>query len=204
MRPPIVRRCRAAPSRGQVAPADAGDLQVASVAAAPLGEQLDGASQLLVEARGLVRVERSAGPGRVEARPPQDLVGEQVADARDVALVEQPGLQRGAAGGEGRTERCRPHGQRVHAEVGDVRVEQHTTEPTGIDHAQVAAVGEPQREADPGRVVPAARVLELLDGTGPVDEQPTRHPEAQAEGGPVRVQEEQLADAAGAGDRRAR
>ena len=87
-----------------------------------------------------------------------------------------------------------------------VRVELDPAEPARVLHAQVAAVVEPQREAVPPRLGAVGRVLEPLDRSGPVDQQPPAHPEVEAEHAgrvtPVvdHVEQQALADPAGRGE----
>src|ERR1700722_869902 len=67
------------------------------------GDELGQAgAQLAVEAADLERAEAPGRAQRREAGPPEDLVGDEVADAGDAALVEQPGLDGDVAARQGR------------------------------------------------------------------------------------------------------
>ena len=70
-------------------------------------ELVEGAAEVAVQTPELGRIQRSRRPGRVEAGPPQQLVGEQVPEAGEAGLVHEPGLQRGVAAGED-ARRARP------------------------------------------------------------------------------------------------
>ena len=111
-----------------------------------------------------------------------------------------------AAGRQRRPRSCgRADGEGVGAEAVARRVELHAAEPARVDDLEPAAARRSaranriQRRLDPG-----GGVLEPLDRALPVDQQPAGHPEAQPEHRPVGVEQQQLADAAGARDRRAR
>ena len=202
MRPPIVRRSSGTPSRGQLAPRCAGDLEVARVAAAPAGSARrswprggDGGAGPPAGRQGPART------GRVDPGPPQDLVGQQVADPRHPALVEEPGLHRCGARRPARSAAA----DGVSASASGPRRSSTGSSSTPPRRRGSTTSSEPppskhEGEADPGRVEPARRVLEALDGGPAVDEEPTGHPEAQAQGGAVGVHQQELADPAGVED----
>ena len=94
-------------------------------------------------------------PGRVNLRPPEDLIGEQVADAGDGLLIKQPCLDRCRAPGEHGPELRRRDRLGVRPELLDGRVETNPAEAARVDEQQRAAVGE--RQAEAGEPVVSAR-----------------------------------------------
>ena len=130
----------------------------------------------------LARVQPAGGAGGVEPGPPQDLVGQQVADARDPRLVEQPRLERRRAACRAPRRGRPPSASRA---SGPKRPSSGSsaTPPSrrGSRIRSSDAVGEPQGEAVPAGLVATARVLEPVDGGGAVDEQAAGHAEAQAQ-----------------------
>jgi hypothetical protein len=130
----------------------------------------------------LVRGQAPGGPGRMDAGPPQDLVGQQVADPGDPVLVQQMGLDRGRSNGHGRPELGRGDPLRVRAERFDRRVEPHAAQPPGVDQHQPSPVLERQREAGPAVVAGPAAPLPVVAAVdlGPAragDDDLARHPE---------------------------
>src|SRR6185295_11432341 len=77
---------------------------------------------------------RQLGGGtlRRDPRLPEDLVGEQVADARDRALIEQARLEGRAAGADAAPELVAPDRGGVRADVAEVRVEHRPAEPAPV------------------------------------------------------------------------
>ncbi len=130
----------------------------------------------------LIGGQAPGGPGRVDAGPPQDLVGQQVADPGDPVLVQQMGLDRGRSGGHGRPELGRGDPLRVRAQRLDRRVEPHPAQPPGVDQHQPAPIRERQREAGPAVVAGPAAALPVvaavdLGPAGVGDDDLARHPE---------------------------
>ena len=169
MRPPIVRRCSGAPSRGQVAP------RTRATWRSPVWLPPRSVSRRIVRprwrwsARHLVRGRGSAPGGRGRAR--RATGSRRPAGCRSpaiAALVEQPRLQRGPAGRQARRG-AGARGRRARRRRGGlVGVELHAAEPPGVDHrAGRPPPAKPQREPHPGRLVAAARVLEPLDRARP-------------------------------------
>ena len=176
MRPPIVRRGAGRRPGGTWRPAP-GRPGGRRCGCRPAGERRGScAASVRCSAGDLVRVERGGRAGRIEAGPPEDLVGQQVADAGHAALVEQPRLQRRPAGAErGAQLRRATDRERVDAEVADRRVEHHAAEPARVDDLQLAAALE--RAGRSGSRPASSRPLEYSSrsiGPGAVDEQPTR------------------------------
>ena len=61
------------------------------------------------------------------------------------------------------------------------RVQLDATQPSRIANRQRAAVVERQRESVPRFVVATARIEQLVDVGGPIDDESTRHPEPKAQ-----------------------
>ncbi len=119
---------------------------------------------------------------------PQDLVGEQVADAGDRSLVEQPRLDRSAPAADQPPELVAPDIGGVGADVAEVRVEDRAAEAAPVAQREARAVVELDGEA-----VPPGRVA------GAVEHDATGHAEVQAERGPVvGLQPQELPPAVGA------
>ena len=112
MRPPMVRRWSGAPSRGQVAP------RTRATWRSPVWLPPRLVSSRIVRPSVRCSTVTSSGSSDAAGRagsmpgPPEDLVGQQVADAGDVALVEQPRLERRPAGAEHRAQ-VAAHGRRA-------------------------------------------------------------------------------------------
>src|SRR5579875_1457163 len=104
----------------------------ARVSAAPADRLAQRPAQLAPQAIELIDRQRSRVAARREPRLPQDLVGEQVADARDRVLVEEPRLDRRMAPAD-------PPAKLLAADVG------------GVD-PDVAVVGVEHRPAEPPAV----------------------------------------------------
>src|SRR5690606_19235168 len=128
-------------------------LQVAGVGPASPAELVERLVDRIVQRAQLIGVERSRGPGRVEARAPQRLVGEQVAEPGKARLVHQPRLQRGGRSVEQGGELLRGHGHRVDTEPRLVRVEEHAAKSPWIADRQRAAVREREPEPLPRGIV---------------------------------------------------
>ena len=130
--------------------------------------------------------------GRRGCRPrlPQRLVGEQVADAGDRLLVEQPRLDRHRAAADALAEGVARDLGGVRADVGEVRLDHRAAEPALVAQREPAAVGELEHEAVP-----------VVRAGGLVDHDPAGHPEVQAELRPaVGLRPEELAAAVGRGE----
>ena len=89
---------RAAPRPRAATAGPAFGHQVPGVRAAALEQLVDGGPQMAVEPAVLGHAERPRRPGGCQPRPPQHLVGQQVAHPGQAPLVEQPGLERRPAG----------------------------------------------------------------------------------------------------------
>src|SRR5215218_6970570 len=131
-----------------------------------------GGAQLPAQVVELVGAQLARHAPRGEPRAPERLVGEQVADTGDRALIEQLGLQGDAASADVRTEHVPADLGRVGAHVGEVGLDHGPPEPPLVAQRQPPAVGEVEHEAVP------AVLRGLL-----VDRDPPRHPEVQAEVG---------------------
>ena len=103
-------------------------------------------------------------PSRIEPGPPQQLVGEQVAETGQARLVHQPGLQRSAAPAQDAAELGGTDIARVGAQAFLVGIELHAAEASRVLHPQGPAAVEVHGEALPRRVSTVARVLQLVDG----------------------------------------
>ena len=114
--------------------------------------------------------ELARGAPRMQAGAPERLVGQQVADAGDRALVEQPRLQRHRAAADALAEDVARDLGGVRADVREVGLDHRAAEPALVAQREPAAVGELEHEA-----VPVVRARRL------VDDDPSRHPEVQAE-----------------------
>ena len=172
VRPPTVARASGVPQRGHAPP------RPAPARSAPgWTPPLRIASRVAARSSRRSRSSSSSESARASARggeqgPPERLVGEQVADAREHALVEQLRLdgsrppptraRNGVTGDVGR----------VGAEVGEVGVEARAAKAALVAQRHARAAGERQREAVPG--VPARAAVER---------DPARHAEVQAEVG---------------------
>ena len=90
------RSCRARAARRSAgrSAAAAGLHEAAGVDAAVADRVARGGAQMAAQEVELLGAQLSRDPARGEAGAPERLVGEQVADAGDRALVEQPGLER--------------------------------------------------------------------------------------------------------------
>jgi hypothetical protein len=166
--------------------------------AAAAGHQLaEREAEVPVEAPELRVAQRGRRPGRVETGPPAGLVDQQVAEAGDAGLVQQPGLERRPAALEGDAQLRRGQVQGVGPEAVLLGVELHPAQAAGVADPERSAVGEAEPEPDPGRFVAAAGVQERVDGGGAVEDQATGHPEAQPQDGTVGVDQEELAPAPG-------
>ena len=166
---------------------------------APLAQLRERRPQVTVEAAQLVRGQRPGRAGRVEAGPPQHLVGDEVADAGQPGLVHETGLQGRLAGGEEGGEVARREAHRVGAEAVLVGVELDRAQPPRVPHAEVAPI-EAQDEAVPLLELAIGGKGEVGDGGHPVDHQPPSHPEVEADDGAVGVDQQELSAAAGPGD----
>src|SRR4029078_5149763 len=87
--------------------------------------------------------------------------------------------------------------ERVGTETVLVGVQQHTAQAAWVATAHLCAAVKSQDDAFPVVVLPHARVFEVLDAGGTVDEEPARHAEAQADRRSViaGIYEEQLSPA---------
>lgn len=63
-------------------------------------ELRDRAPQMDMEALRLPIVDRARHPGGIETGLPQHLIGQEIANARHMMLIEQPCLERGPARGQ--------------------------------------------------------------------------------------------------------
>ena len=151
---PAPARCRSAgsaPSRRAV-----GD-ERAGVDAALADRRAGGGAQRAAEGVELLRGEVAGRAAGREPRPPQRLVGEQVPDAGEHALVEQPRLQRRRAAADARAERGPPDLGGVRADVGEVRLEHRPAEPALVAQREPPAVRRTRARSGPSRAAPACR-----------------------------------------------
>ena len=184
VRPPIVARSISAPQRGQQAAAPARRDDRARVhAALPDGRSRGGPDRYAQPVK-LLLAQLVGRAARVDPRAPQRLVGEQVADAGDHRLVHDPRLDRRAAARDARAERRPRHLGGVGTEALDLRLQARAPEAPLVAQDEAAAVGEAQREAVPHRVGALAVGLGVARRRV-VDDDPTGHPEVQAEHGPI-------------------
>ena len=126
-------------------------------------------------------VSDDAVAARVEVGAPQDLVDEEVAEPGDVALLQERGLDRGVAPAEPLPQRRRGDVERVDAQPGLVRVEQHGAEPSRVAHHERAAVAEADAEPVPVAVVAVARVAQRVARRVAVQQHAAGHAEVQPE-----------------------
>ena len=113
--------------------------------------------------------------------PPQDFVGQEVADPAHRMLVEDPGLYRRRRGRQDPTKRREGQSGCVDPESAHVGIELHRAEASGIADGHRSTPLEADAESIPGGVVPAARVQEFVDTAPTVDQQTTGHAKAQPE-----------------------
>ncbi len=158
-----------------------GPVEVAGVRATPLGQVGQGDLEVVGQPAHLGPGQRSGRTGGVETGSPERLIDQQVPDAGDPALVEQPGLERRLGPGQPVAQRGRGDAHRVEPQPSLVGVELDPAQAPGILHPQRAAVGEAEPEAIPGRLVAGGRVLEPVHGRDVVDDQPAGHAESQPE-----------------------
>ena len=153
----MVRRSSGAPSRGQW------PSRWRSTCRSPVCEPprrysvRDGRADAPARCRHSSRSRSAAGRAGSSEAAPQRLVHQQVAEAGDVVLVEEPGLQRRPAAAQrldDLADRDRPG---VGTEHRQVRVELDPAEASGVGQPQPRAVGEAQLEAVPRRQVPTRR-----------------------------------------------
>ncbi len=148
--------------------------------------------------------QRVGGPIRRQPRAVEHVVGQQVADAGDLRLIHESGLERRRRRREDRTEGFERDRRRIRAEPGLVRIELNATESTGVTDDERSPLGEVEPEAIPRRIVAIARILERRNRGSVVHEDPARHAITQTQHRPVGVDEHQLADPPGAGDAQTR
>ena len=166
---------------GASAPRAAGLHHVAEVRTATLGELGEGVVYGCVEPADPWGADsRRCDAGRYR-RPPEDFVGEEVADPAHHVLVEEPGLDRRRRAREDSAELRQAQLGGVDAEGAHVRIDLHRAEAPGITDGERAASGEANAESIPHRIVPVTRVQELVDAATVVDEEATGHAEAQPE-----------------------
>ena len=156
MRPPTWRRSSGAPSIGADRAGKPGRHVVAGVRAAPLPQHPQGGPDRCVEASDLVVAQRVRGPGRIDACPPERLVGEQIAEAGDARLVHQHGLHRRGASGDHRREVGTGERHGIGTEAVLVGIELHRAEAARVTQVERPAVGEAQPEPTPRRLVAVA------------------------------------------------
>ena len=150
-----------------------------------------------MQATQLSGIEEGAGPGGIDPRPPQDLVGEEVSDSRDLGLVQQSSLEWRSAmraparQGVTKLPRCQAH--RVGAQRGDVRIDDQTAKPTRIVEQHRPTILEVDGSTDPAILVGPGPIAQLVDPGEAIKEETTGHPEAHPEGRTLRLEEEQLA-----------
>ena len=147
-------RCRPVPGLG---------LQVTGVGPAPVQQLVHRARMPACRRRTSVGSSDPAGRGRVDAGPPQDLVGEQVAHAGHRAWSISRAFT-GAALRRAPAASCRPWSRPAASTPRRrlVGVELDPAEPARVPHPQVAAVVEPHDEAVPGRrrsALPSTRAV---------------------------------------------
>jgi hypothetical protein len=104
-----------------------------------------------------------------DARLPEGLIGEQVADSGDRSLIQQSGFDRRAAAADQAAELVAADLCGVRADVGEVWVEDRAPESALVPEDHSASVVELEREA-----IPAGSVIG-------VDDDPARHAEMQSE-----------------------
>ena len=104
VRPPTVARASSAPQRGQMAAAPARGDELAGVRAAAADRRAHRGAHVAAQAVELVGAQLAGRAARGEARAPEDLVGQQVADAGDDGLVHEPRLERRGPAADARAE----------------------------------------------------------------------------------------------------
>ena len=172
--------------------------------ASPSNRELtDGRTDRARQSTLLVVGQPPGRPTRIEPGAPQRLVGQQVAEPREPALVEQAALQRRPARPEGATETSHRDRVGLRSERSFVGIDLDPAEAPRVVDGEQPAVGEAQHESVPPAVVTRRAVLERVDRTDAVDQQPAGHAEPHADDGPISVEEQQLADPTNRLDRRA-
>ena len=119
-------------------------------------------------------------PPRIDPRPPQRLVGEQVADAGHRGLVQQAGLDRRAPAPDALREGHAADRRRVRADAAEVRLEPDAPEAALVAQRDAAAVLEGQREAVPPARVAALGGVPGVAGLGVVDDDAPGHAQVDA------------------------
>ncbi len=144
-----------------------------------------------------LRVGERCAARRIQSGPPQDLVGQQVADARQPPLIHQAGFERRRTG-QGVAELDPGDGECVGTEPALVGPELQGAEPAGVVEEQTAPVGEGDARPDPLVVERPRAVAQTVEGLGTVDDQASGHTEANAHRRPaVGVEQQELAPAPG-------
>ena len=149
------------------------------MAASPCAQDFERAPHRPVQLRLLVIRQRVGGPIRRQPRAVEHVVGQQVADAGDLRLIHESGLEWRRRCREDRTEGFERDRRRIGAKPGLVRIELDATEPAGITDDERAALSEVEPEAIPRRIVAVARILERRNRGSVIHEDPARHAVAQ-------------------------
>src|SRR5205807_891719 len=105
---------------------------------------------------------RGAAP-RVDPRLPQGLIGEQISDTRNCALIQQARLDRGPAAPDQAMKRLASDVGGIGTDVAVVGIEHSPTEAALVAQGKAASVGEADAETIPTR------------GVVGVDDDPSRH-----------------------------
>lgn len=114
-------------------------------------------------------------------RLPQHLVGEEITDAGNDVLVEQPRLERRVACTDALVKIRSVDLECVGPETVDVRIEHDSGEPALVEEQQIPTVVEVEPEACPGRVELIHVVEPWITTDVAVDDDTTAHPEVEAE-----------------------
>lgn len=169
---------------------------IARVRTTTLQELVERPAKVAVKTGDLSIVERVARPVRIDPRSPQDLIGEQVPDASDLRLIQEPRLEGWPAVRracpKGRGELPSGEAQRVGAQRAHVGVDAHPTKPAGIMEEECSSILEADGRPDPLRLIRSRSVPKLVDPRQAIEEEPTGHAEPHAERRPLRLEQQKL------------
>jgi hypothetical protein len=158
------------------------------------GHQItEGGAQVPVQPADFGGIKRSCASPWGETRPPQHLIGYQIADTGEALLVKQTGFEGRPRTAQRRCQLGWGHSKGVWPKTGEVRVELHRSEDAGVAHVENSTSGV-NAQPDPRRVAPRRSIDEFIKAVMPVNAQHTRHSEPQPKALTVGPQDQHLAD----------
>lgn len=161
------------------------------------GELLNAAAMDLVD---FSNAERPGRRHRRDTRPPQNLIDQHVPEAGHGALIEQDRFEVAVCPSERAGEFGWCDHQQIRAEGVRVGVGEEPAPATRVVDPEATTITERHRDPIPFSAVIARRVFETFDRCMVVDDEPTGHPEMQAEGHSVGLDHQQFADPDRSGD----